>query len=53
MSAVAVNIAVVSIWLFKANTFRQKSLEARGYKLEDISHGRTKDEVLAKLKETS
>ena len=53
LSAAAVNIAVVSIWLFKANTFRQKSLEARGYKLVDTIEGRTKDEVRAKLKATS
>ncbi len=47
------DIAVSFIWLFKANTFRQKSLEARGYKLVDIIEARTKDEVLAKLKSTS
>ena len=41
------------IWLFGANDFRQKSLEARGYKLVDIIEGRTKDEVLAKLRSTS
>ena len=53
LSAAVVNIAVVFIWMFKANTFRHKSLEARGYKLVDIIEGRTKDEVLAKLKSTS
>ena len=48
-----VDVLVSFKWLFKANTFRQQSLEARGYKLVDIIEGRTKDEVLAKLKSTS
>ena len=48
-----VDFAASFIWLFKANTFRHKSLEARGYKLEDIIEARTKDEALATLKSTS